>query len=176
MNDFRFADLNKWWKEVTKSNRAIQFTDSQIAAPSQPEPSVMLGAHNRVIEQYFVMKHCLVCRASSKDILLRDNICSYCRETPQSTTYRLVQRLNEAQRKHAALQRICRSCTGHSAAQDADSACVSLDCPVYFARVKNKSEVRLEGRLLKGMETLENDGGSFEVGVGEPMIVEYDDD
>ena len=110
------------------------------------------------------------------DISKRGGICNKCRESPQSTTVRLVQRLNEAQRKHAALQRICRSCTGHSTAQDAESACVSLDCPVYFARVKSKNDVRFEGKLLKGVESMNEDAMDFRFEGTDAMVVEYDDD
>src|SRR4051794_2090847 len=95
---------------------------------------------------------------SNSELCASTEICDKCIVTPQSTTLRLAQRLNETQRKHNGLQRICRSCTGHSTAVDADVVCESLDCPVYFARVKSRGEARLERKLWRGMEALEEAG------------------
>ncbi|KAJ3040197.1 DNA polymerase zeta [Rhizophlyctis rosea] len=159
------ADLERWFEEMPKVHRAIQFTTSQRDPGFQPEGerAVRIGG-GRTIDQYYVSQHCLVCHE-----LTHKEICNKCLSTPQSTSLRLVQRLNETQRKHNSLQRICRSCTGHSTALDAEVACESLDCPVLFARVKSRGEARLERRLWRGMEALDEavrEGGEGGVEVG----------
>lgn len=61
---FSYVDLESWFKEMPKVQRAIQFTASQLHA------EVPRGGHQgagRTIDQYYVAKHCLVCHELTYD-------------------------------------------------------------------------------------------------------------
>ncbi|KAJ3294860.1 DNA polymerase zeta [Borealophlyctis nickersoniae] len=136
------ADVESWFNEMPKVHRAIQFTDSQLQHQKKG---------GRTIDQYYATQHCLVCH----ELIMRGkDMCEICSRDPQSSAARLAERLNEAERRHTALQRVCRSCTSHATAEDANSACVSLDCPVLFARMRSINDVRLGSRLVRAMNAL----------------------
>ncbi|KAI8904535.1 hypothetical protein DFJ77DRAFT_480554 [Powellomyces hirtus] len=131
------ADVESWFNEMPKVQRAIQFTPSQL----QPDVRTRSTRNARTIDQFYVAKHCLICHD-----LTYEELCETCTRDPQASTSTLALRINEAERRHSELQRICRSCSAHNTALDADSACVSLDCPVFYARLKANQTVRLSAR------------------------------
>lgn len=65
-------------------------------------------------------------------------------------------RVHEAETKYKVIQEICRSCTGHSDFFEAETACNSLDCPVYYTRLKSLQKVRLSETLNKVTQELQN--------------------
>ncbi|KNC96642.1 DNA polymerase (pol2) [Spizellomyces punctatus DAOM BR117] len=140
------ADVESWFNEMPKVQRAIQFTASQMRPELQQQ---LRNGPGQTIDQYYVAKHCLVCHE-----LTHNEICGSCARDPQTSASKLARRISESEKRYIQLQRVCRSCSGHSTALDLDSACISLDCPVYYARVKAKHGVKLNAKILNGMEKL----------------------
>ncbi|TPX57882.1 DNA-directed DNA polymerase [Spizellomyces sp. 'palustris'] len=140
------ADVESWFHEMPKVQRAIQFTASQMR---HELPQQLKNGPGQTIDQYYVAKHCLVCHE-----LTHNEICGSCARDPQTSASKLARRISESEERYTQLQRVCRSCSGHSTALDLDSACISLDCPVYYARVKAKNGVKLNAKILNGIEKL----------------------
>ncbi|KAJ3178368.1 DNA polymerase zeta [Geranomyces variabilis] len=168
------VDLMSWYRDMPKIIAATRFTASQLMQeqPDTRGPIATLLA-GRTIDQYYVARHCVVCHAlvakpgrgggagdrgggggggnGGGDTTL----CASCRADTPTTAATLAMRSSAAQRAHAQIQNVCRSCTGHATALDADSACISLDCPVFFARLKANDAARLAERWEKSCAQLE---------------------
>ncbi|KAI8587099.1 DNA polymerase zeta catalytic subunit [Geranomyces variabilis] len=163
------VDLLSWYRDMPKVIAATRFTASQLMQEQNdtrgPAATLLAG---RTIDQYYVARHCVVCHAlvakpgrgggagdgggnGGGDTTL----CASCRADKPTTAATLAMRSSAAQRAHAQIQSVCRSCTGHATALDADSACISLDCPVFFARLKANEAARLAERWEKSCARLE---------------------
>ncbi|KAJ3155914.1 DNA polymerase zeta [Geranomyces variabilis] len=163
------VDVLSWYRDMPKIIAATRFTASQLMQEQNdtrgPAATLLAG---RTIDQYYVARHCVVCHAlvakpgrgggagdgggnGGGDTTL----CASCRADKPTTAATLAMRSSAAQRAHAQIQSVCRSCTGHATALDADSACISLDCPVFFARLKANEAARLAERWEKSCARLE---------------------
>jgi len=113
-------------------------------------------------------------------------LCIECLAQPQKTVYRVYSRLNEAEHlQHQLLQVCCESlrfgascrragltrpslklatlldvvtqiCQKCTVTADRDITCISLDCPVYFERVKAVHRVDTAYTLLDAIAELES--------------------
>ena len=66
-------------------------------------------------------------------------LCDACKSDPQRSGMLLFSRLRRVEKEHMQLTEICMSCTG---LRTQDTACSSLDCPVFFERVKVNDTLR----------------------------------
>lgn len=106
----------------------------------------------KTVDSYYVSIHCMVCQKQTTS-----QICDECSEIssiPKSISV-LSRRLGKHEAKYRTVQEICRACTGHSTMFDADSACISLDCPIFFTRSRQQEKVRLGSRWLKMATSLD---------------------
>ncbi|KAI8818419.1 putative DNA polymerase zeta catalytic subunit [Fimicolochytrium jonesii] len=147
------ADVENWFDKMPKVQRAIQYTASQFRpdAPSnQQDDHKQNNLLGRTIDQYYTAKHCMVCHE-----MTYQELCTKCAKDAQSSLTTLSLRLNEAERRHMQLQRICRSCSAQNSVVDGTSVCVSLDCPVLFERAQANQKVRLAGKYLQSKAVAE---------------------
>lgn len=68
---------------------------------------------------------------------------------------KLNQKIRKEECEFTALQRICRSCTGHDTSFDTDILCSSLDCDIYYKRMKSNEKVQLLNRSEQVAQELE---------------------
>ena len=80
------------------------------------------------IAQYYQSRHCVVC-----DALTQGLFCAACTAHPQRTLLALHAKQSKVEAKQQVMLSICFRCTG---AREADVACVSVDCPVFFERAR----------------------------------------
>jgi hypothetical protein len=80
-------------------------------------------------------------------------VCADCINDIPATLNQLGFTVKEYEHKFKTLQEICRSCTGFGTLLDVDSQCSSLDCSVFYQRMKANQKVR----LVPVMETIMND-------------------
>ena len=136
------ADLMNWYEKMPKVQKTIHFA-SQEAPDARP---------GRTLDQFYKSQHCIVCKGLSSN---GKEICSVCFEKKQESGLILATELNKMESKHLISQSICRSCTSFSNLIDASSACVSLDCPIYYSRVKATQQVKLTEKLKRVMKILD---------------------
>lgn len=110
------------------------------------------GRKGITVDSYFSTFHCFVCRSRNEN-----EICNNCVKNVPLSIAILASRLRVSERKYATLQEICRSCTGHTTNLDADTGCISIDCPIYFKRKSQLEKVRLCSRWTKSMNELEHE-------------------
>ncbi|KAI9322888.1 hypothetical protein BX666DRAFT_1899270 [Dichotomocladium elegans] len=137
------VDINAWYDEMPKQQKA-----SALASARYPTREISPAA--RRIDQYYASSHCVVCRCLTKNA-----ICDNCQANLPKTIMTLRARQIASQAKLANVLQVCETCsrvsstitapTDRRAAIDdtgyADHPCDSLDCPVFFERIKAKNDV-----------------------------------
>jgi hypothetical protein len=63
--------------------------------------------------------------------------------------------VKQNEEKFKILQELCRSCTGNNTNLDGDVPCTSLDCSLYYQRMKAQQKIRLVPMLETIMDQLE---------------------
>jgi C4-type zinc-finger of DNA polymerase delta len=129
----------QWFKDMPKIQRAIPIADGKE------------DKKKGTVDSYYSVVHCFVCHEQSEE-----KVCNKCMSNLPNSIAILSARLNVAEKKYGTLQSICRSCTGHSTMLDADSACVSIDCPVFFTRKAQLDRVRMGSKWARTMTDLDN--------------------
>ncbi|KAK9464313.1 hypothetical protein V1512DRAFT_278509 [Lipomyces arxii] len=116
------ANVKSWYDEMPRVLRVPQQSGS---------------GKRQTIHSYMKSSACVVCSAecdSNGGGSGGDGMCMSCRTDIAKSTYVLKGRARESESAVRKLEDVCRTCTGAAGAQTI--ACVSNDCPVYFARVK----------------------------------------
>eukprot|EP00160_Parvularia_atlantis_P000588 Unigene10475_Nuclearia_a/m.32015 Unigene10475_Nuclearia_a/g.32015 ORF Unigene10475_Nuclearia_a/g.32015 Unigene10475_Nuclearia_a/m.32015 type:complete len:326 (+) Unigene10475_Nuclearia_a:4247-5224(+) len=141
------ADLMAWFAELPRVHRAavrpgegaaegskaVGSSSNGVAYDAKGWPIAQGRARGNVrgvktIDAFYQSSHCQICRTATNDVL-----CEECLAKPQQTTLTAIVLLRDAQRAMAHLARVCRNCMGVS---DAVIPCVSLDCPIYYERLR----------------------------------------
>ncbi|CEP18773.1 hypothetical protein [Parasitella parasitica] len=100
------------------------------------------------IDQYYASSHCIVCRKLADQV-----ICKQCKEDTSSTIFTMLSRQQISQDKFRKLLQVCQDCSNVSPLdamtvmeqeqEYADIPCNSLDCPIFYERLKGKEDVRV---------------------------------
>jgi DNA polymerase zeta len=95
------------------------------------------GTGIRTLDTYYATADCELCGASAPALL-----CDACASDPQRAGYILLQRKRAVEEQSEQLNALCRNCTGINDVHSSlgGTACDSLDCPVYFQRVRVHDE------------------------------------
>lgn len=118
-------DIKLWYKFMPKKKTIIAMENLQ---PSK----ALLKKNNKRIDKFFKSALCIVCRRP-----MNGEICEVCREDPQKTVLAAMALLNQHERKKMRFIQLCRGCTGSLG----DILCTSLDCPIFYARVKESYDI-----------------------------------
>ncbi|KAI8926310.1 hypothetical protein BC831DRAFT_435443 [Entophlyctis helioformis] len=139
------TDVEQWFHDMPKVYRAEQYADLQPADGNQGQRHHHVALNRgRTIDQFYASRHCIVCNT-----LCQNTVCDTCTADPTRTLITLSMRASEAQEQASRLQATCRSCTGHqTVGLDSNSACVSLDCPTYFARQTSLTKLAVAQKAL----------------------------
>jgi DNA polymerase zeta len=140
------ADIEKWYNELPKSSRAIQFSASQDKSPIS----------KKTIDYYYKSSRCIVCDTASGDGKSCFNlvVCEICSADIPKSLATLSFRMGHFQKRFKTIQELCRSCSSHSSLIDSEVPCISLDCPIYFAKSQVKSNFRQTSKLTETMDLL----------------------
>jgi DNA polymerase zeta len=104
----------------------------------------------RTIDEYYASARCDVCSTQC-----RGTICDACKQDTQRSGLVLIQRHGKLTDKYYETLEICMTCTGiRDPTSSGASACDSLDCPVFFKRVKDGQEVARLTELLGNLGLL----------------------
>lgn len=124
------ADVPAWLAEVPPPPRAT--------ANKRP-PTLMIGGpaarHGATIDGYYLSRHCAVCGQLTKPPRV---VCEDCGDSPMAAAT-LSWRGAQLEHRLAAMAAICAACGGGGGGGEIE--CFSLDCPVYFERMKADAEL-----------------------------------
>lgn len=157
------ADLRAWYEAMPK---VLRMAPQKRPASSFGLPSRVGGggggwlSRNSVLEDFFSSKHCCVCDEPHTSTLSRTNrpspLCPKCLAKPASSYATMQLRASSIERQHRHMVRICLHCGGGGGGNIEEGAvvCNSLDCEVYFERVKLSHETRVARALIEECSTL----------------------
>ncbi|KAG1445129.1 hypothetical protein G6F56_010019 [Rhizopus delemar] len=114
------VDIMAWYDNMPRSQKAAFLRQGEY--PNKPN-----AKKAKLIDQYYAKSHCVVCNTLTDQVL-----CETCTSEPHKTIYTLTSRQTLSQTLDAIT--VCE-------ADYADVPCDSLDCPVYYERLKAKKDV-----------------------------------
>lgn len=142
------ANVRMWYDEMPKVLRIRH-------APAAALLAGPLGPARRTLEGYMKSSHCAVCRAKLPPPTRFPDaprvLCAECAGAPAASVWALQGRSTQGQRRAAALEAVCRSCSGLSWGDEV--RCDSKDCPVYYTRIKARAEERRMRALVEEVDT-----------------------
>ena len=104
----------------------------------------------RTIKSYYKTLNCKICKAFSQK-----DLCDSCSDNKESSILTTSHRLRERQVRLKKLSLICQNCSG---IRDREIDCSSLDCPVYFVKIKeNQKAAQLEEEYRLIIQVLASD-------------------
>ncbi|KAI8378836.1 putative DNA polymerase zeta catalytic subunit [Choanephora cucurbitarum] len=131
---FNLMDVLSWYESMPRSQKAAMLRSAQPPLKSLTR-----------IDQYYSSSYCLICQQKTDQ-----SICAVCQQDPIKVIYTLSSRQHAAQTKFKNILQTCERCTkiptpvammSNTTNIIADSLCHSLDCPVYYQRLKAKEDV-----------------------------------
>uniref|UniRef100_A0A7I4D3U3 DNA polymerase zeta catalytic subunit n=1 Tax=Physcomitrium patens TaxID=3218 RepID=A0A7I4D3U3_PHYPA len=140
------ADLKQWYAELpriyrppTSKRPGIVTSNGPSKAPAEVERSNKGYLSKGTIDDYYLSQHCAVCGE-----LMRGSqfICSSCSANPQAAVAVLTTQTAQLEKEFKHLEAICRHCDGGDGGPEGHIACVSLDCPIFFERIKVQKELQ----------------------------------
>ncbi|KAK2858506.1 hypothetical protein FQN49_004667 [Arthroderma sp. PD_2] len=146
------ANVRQWYDEMPKYQR-IRRTEGALNVPSrrsgQEGNATMF---KKTLECYMKSSSCVICRnklnAEEQRQQTHQPICNVClRQEPHLSLLKLEYRIHDSERKVANLHGICRSCMGVGWGEEVK--CDSKDCPVFYSRMRQTSDLRHTRALLE---------------------------
>ncbi|KAI8374784.1 hypothetical protein BD560DRAFT_393226 [Blakeslea trispora] len=129
------ADILSWYETMPRSQKTAMLRSAQPPLRSLTR-----------IDQYYSSSYCLICHQKTDQ-----SICAACQKDPIKVMYTLSSRQHAAQTRFKRILQTCERCTKiptpvamiSNATPIADSPCHSLDCTVYYQRLKSKEDVNM---------------------------------
>ncbi|KAK6353373.1 DNA polymerase zeta [Orbilia brochopaga] len=133
------ANVRSWYDEMPKIQR--------LRRTAEPPPELAnaqaVTRKAATIEAFMRGSACIVCGARETE----RGICEACLEDVDGSVYRLQSRLARMEKSSGEIKRICWSCAG--VAPGVEVACDSLDCPVYYSRVRERTKMVAERAVVE---------------------------
>ncbi|OAX83305.1 hypothetical protein ACJ72_02338 [Emergomyces africanus] len=130
------ANVRQWYDEMPKYQRVRRIEGGGHYAPSNSKEGIL--SMKKTLESYMKLSSCVVCREKLDEG--EEQICNDCFRDGHVSLLHLKNRLKEEERKEVYLQKICLSCMGFSWSEDV--RCDSKDCPVFYTRTRQGSQLR----------------------------------
>ncbi|KAB8356553.1 hypothetical protein FH972_024135 [Carpinus fangiana] len=149
------ANVRGWWDEMPKIQRIrnVGFAASLAAQRNAGKGAVV--PKQRTLEAYMQSALCVVCRNKLPQVLrgtALKPLCAACLKKPDKVLWTLRTRANAAEKKTRQIEGVCRSCAGLPFAEEV--RCDSMDCGVYYSRVKARGAERQAVDLAAAVESI----------------------
>lgn len=132
------VDILSWYESMPRSQK--------VAAMNLAQNTGHQAKNLTRIDQYYASSHCILCRK-----LCDHSLCEPCRQKVGQTIFSLISRQQLTQQRFRKILQICQDCSSLSPLDAmsvvsnteliADIPCDSLDCPVFYERLKAKQDV-----------------------------------
>ncbi|KAK3396123.1 hypothetical protein B0T20DRAFT_416717 [Sordaria brevicollis] len=93
-------------------------------------------------------------------------LCRRCASDPPTLMVDLQTKVTRAEKKYVEITKVCQSCAGFSPSEG-EVPCDSKDCPVFYSRVKQRTKVAAEKRVMEPLIQL----GGWELEEGGEVVV-----
>ncbi|EFR02511.1 DNA polymerase zeta catalytic subunit [Nannizzia gypsea CBS 118893] len=146
------ANVRQWYDEMPKYQRMRRTEGAMNAPAGRPGQDGNATMFKKTLECYMKSSSCAICRSKLNTEEQRQQnqqpICNVClRQQPHLSLLKLEYRMHESERRVANLQDVCRSCMGVGWGEEIK--CDSKDCPVFYARTRQTSDLRHTRALLQ---------------------------
>ncbi|KAI7872574.1 hypothetical protein BDF14DRAFT_1716926 [Spinellus fusiger] len=132
------VDIKTWYDEMPRSQKAKAILSHHY------RKSIKRSTH---IDEYYKSNSCIVCRDHTSQ-----SICTKCSKQPAQSIYTLISRQNQVQKKWKTIATHCHDCSrlppiyttpdeSSEYSYATDHPCSSLDCPLFYDRVKTKNDL-----------------------------------
>ena len=139
------ANVRTWYEDMPRVHSRIQKEQLNIRDLSRWKKDATLHT-------FVGSRICPICEKMTKDD--GQEVCYTCRSDPSGSIYSISSRSQTSEARLTQLQSICSDCCGIRFGDEV--ACVSRDCPVFYARLKAASALKdtlsLAGRALEVIE------------------------
>ncbi|OAD06266.1 hypothetical protein MUCCIDRAFT_9808, partial [Mucor lusitanicus CBS 277.49] len=129
------VDILSWYESMPRSQK--------IAAMNLALSTEHQARNPTRIDQYYSSSHCIVCRKIADQ---GKSICEQCKQAASNTLFTLLSRQQMSQNKFRKVLQACQDCSNLSPLDAmtvveqeqhyADIPCDSLDCPIFYERLK----------------------------------------
>lgn len=122
------VSISDWYMEMPKRLRSAKSSHNHLITEADAK------RRKQTIEHYYSSQYCPIC-----DTLTAKPVCDSCQANPALSTFILSARIKSKKAKQSHLLEICMQCSsnpGRSTTIDCDS----LDCTVYYQRIKYSAE------------------------------------
>lgn len=170
-----YIDILSWYESMPRSQK--------IAAMNLALSTEHQAKNLTRIDQYYSSSHCIVCRKIADQGSVSSHInktrvlnlytqlavCEQCKQDAGNTIFTLISRQQMSQNKFRKILQACKDCSSLSPLdamtvvepeqQFADLPCDSLDCPIFYERLKAKEDVRVTctyDTLIQNLNTPQN--------------------
>ncbi|CCE62779.1 hypothetical protein TPHA_0D01380 [Tetrapisispora phaffii CBS 4417] len=122
------VDVNEWLNEMPRFKK------------------ILTGEENQQLKKILNFSECINCHQSFTTGI--STLCSDCSNQKSATAVNLIESIRKSETAYENIQTVCRVCSfkySHDAGpinSDISSNCISLDCPVYFSKLKTKKQLK----------------------------------
>ncbi|KAG0605129.1 hypothetical protein M758_9G034000 [Ceratodon purpureus] len=131
------ADLKQWYAELPRVYRPP--TSKRPGKITSKYTEAERSSKGATIDHYYLSQHCSVCGELMRGSQL---VCTSCSANPQAVVSMLTTQTAQLEMEFKHLEAICRHCGGGDGRPEGHIACVSLDCPIFFERLKVQKELQ----------------------------------
>ncbi|KAL6713544.1 DNA polymerase zeta [Lecanora helva] len=132
------ANVRQWYDEMPKHQRIRRIDAGSLTSRNESVVS------KKTLESYMSSSTCLVCHEKLEN---ETAICTQCIEEADVSSFELCSRLQNAETKAVAVEKVCRSCAGLAWGEDVK--CDSKDCPVFYTRTRHNASLRSSKAVLE---------------------------
>ncbi|KNC80614.1 hypothetical protein SARC_07024 [Sphaeroforma arctica JP610] len=135
------VDVSLWYEQLP--TQVDLTSEADAYSTLQYKPSTLMHRRRYVqiqqatVAQFFQPTRCVLCndpKAVVRDAQLR--VCDECLVDRAWCTYQLQDTITSLESKLGAYEEFCNRCCGFNVAEDGKSACVSIDCRMFYQRVR----------------------------------------
>ena len=161
------ANVRAWYDDMPKVQRVRDIPAPDpgvegVVAETSKFPSggtFMTTIGKKTLESYLKSSHCIACRTKLPPLLNVDGsfepdlpalpLCVDCLEDPSTSMFSLLRRKQDTQQRLVDLEAVCRNCAG--IAWGDKVKCDSQDCPVFYSRVRTRTDVKRIESIVDGI-------------------------
>ncbi|KAI5797011.1 hypothetical protein FPQ18DRAFT_386572 [Pyronema domesticum] len=132
------ADVAAWYEGMPKYKPPRRIIGGLGDGNDTKDPKKERGV---TLDSYYKAGGVVSCLHCKKPMEKGKKMCKQCTDDRGKTFYQIKQSLTDIESTIIALETTCRSCTGTTPRQEI--ACQSLDCKVYFKRIRETSKLKV---------------------------------
>ncbi|KAI3650014.1 hypothetical protein MP228_005646 [Amoeboaphelidium protococcarum] len=158
------CDIMSWYTEMPKVGKIIKYSVDQLLPFDYNVVQKAAATNHKAVntlEKFYQSQHCYACGKSTgskqqQQSMQRQKqqlLCQECLQRPDITAMNLNSKASVAESKYLALVKVCQNCCAHQGV-DAATSCESIECPVFYERLKSLQNFSQIPQLMNALQLL----------------------